>query len=52
MREVRQCARAKKRAKKMVEASFLNRLLALDSKQDKRALIEKHNPYFYTLFKG
>lgn len=41
-----------KKAKKTVEASFLTRLLSLPNKEEKQALIAKHNPYFFVLFNG
>lgn len=43
--------RAKKK-KKVLSDTFLHRLTSLDCKRAKRALIEEHNPFFYTLFGG
>jgi len=32
--------------------TFLSRLLALECKQAKRAMIQERNPFFYTFFGG
>lgn len=38
--------------KKTIQAGFLSTLTSLDCAQAKRELIEKHNPFFYTFFRG
>lgn len=48
----RERARRAKKKQQALSDTFLNRLTALDCKRAKRALIEEHNPFFYTLFRG
>jgi hypothetical protein len=43
--------RANKRTKTEAE-TFLSRLLSLECKQAKRAMIQERNPFFYTFFGG
>lgn len=48
----RERERRANKQKKNVQAGFLSTLTSLDCAQAKRELIEKHNPFFYTLFRG
>lgn len=49
---MRERERREKKKKQAMSDTFLNRLTALDCKRAKRELIEEHNPFFYTLFRG